>query len=274
MKKIDIFTDELKKKILDFLYADEMYNAILIELIENNIDALGELYINEMDEKITEILHIKDDGNSNFTSFIYSSEKGLKDIAYKIKELDYKKVLLSGKLENVKSLLSILDVHKDIESNIFYKLDFEKFKKKHIKYQGRIRLASSNSKDLETVKYFTSQFLEAETKEEIEAVTDTEKTLAKIKSGVYILEYENNSIGMARFIGKTDNFAEITSVYIDKAYRSKGFGKELIAHMIETAIKQQKIPILATSIFNISAIKTYESIGFERQREYAYEFLN
>ncbi len=274
MKKIGIITDDLKKKILEFLYHDEMYNAILIELIQNNTDNLGELYVNEAKEGITDILHIKNDGNSDFTSFLYTSENGLKDIACKIKELNYKKILLAGKLEDVNCLLKMLGYKKSITPNLFYKLDIEKYKNMHMQYQGKIRIASLKSKDLERVKYFTSRFLEAETEEEIKAVTNTEKMMAKMKAGVYILDYKNNDIGMARFIGKTDNFAEITSVYIDRAYRNKGFGKELIGHMIEAAIQEQKTPILVTSVSNIAAMKTYESMGFERQGEYAYEFLD
>ncbi|WIV12736.1 GNAT family N-acetyltransferase [Proteiniborus sp. MB09-C3] len=274
MKKISIITDDLKKKILEFLYHDEMYNAILIELIQNNTDNLGELYVNETKEGITDILHIKNDGNSDFTNFLYTSENGLRDIACKIKELNYKKILLAGKLEDVNCLLKILGYGKSTTPNLFYKLDIEKYKNVHMQYQGKIRLASLNSEDLERVKYFTFRFLEAETEEEIEAVTDTEKILAKMKAGVYILDYKNNAIGMARFIGETNNFAEITSVYIDKAYRGKGFGKELIGHMIEIAIQEQKTPILVTSVSNVAAMKTYESMGFERQGEYAYEFLD
>lgn len=274
MKKIGIITDDLKKKILEFLYHDEMYNAILIELIQNNTDNLGELYVNETKEGITDILHIKNDGNSDFTNFLYTSKNGLKDIACKIKELNYKKILLAGKLEDVNSLLKILGYEKTTTPNLFYKLDIEKYKNMYMQYQGKIRLASLNSEDLERVKYFTFRFLEAETEEEIRAVTDTEKILAKMKSGVYILDYKNNAIGMARFIGKTNNFAEITSVYIYKDYRNKGFGKELIGHMIEIAIQEQKTPILVTSVSNVAAMKTYESMGFERQGEYAYEFLD
>ncbi len=44
--------------------------------------------------------------------------------------------------------------------------------------------------------------------------------------------------------------------------------------MIDIAISQYKNPILVTSVLNKSAMKTYESMGFERQIEYAYEFLN
>lgn len=274
MKKVDIVTDNLKKKILDFLYHDEMYNAILIELIQNNIDSLGELYVNETEEVITDILHIKNDGNSYFTSFSYTSKNGLKDIACKIKELNYKKILLAGKLEDVNSLLKILGYEKVITPNYLYKLDIKEYKSIYIKHKGNIRLARLNDEDLEKIKYFTSRFFEAETEEEVKAITNTEKIMEKMKAGIYLLEYKDNAIGMARFIGRTDNFAEITSVYIDKAYRNKGFGKELISHMIEIAIQEDKTPTLVTSVSNVAAMKTYESMGFKRQVEYAYEFLD
>lgn len=273
MKKKDIITSDLKREILELLYRDEMYNAILIELIQNNTDNLGEIYINETKNGITEVLHIKNDGNSNFTNFAYTSADGLKNIAFKIRELNSKKTLLAGKFEDVKSLFRILDCNKTITSNIFYKLNIEKYKDIHRKYKSKIRLTSLNNEDIDKVKEFTVNFLEAKTEEEIIEVTNDEKILAKIKKGVYLLDYENNPIGMARFVGKTDNFSEITSVYIDEEYRSRGFGKELIGHMIDIAIEEQRTPVLATSITNIPARKVYESMGFERQGEYAYEFL-
>ena len=273
MKKISIMTEDLKKKILDFLYGDEIYNAILIELIQNNTNNLGELFISEAEERVTDILHIKNDGNSDLTNFAYTSKEELRDIAYKIKELNREKILLAGKLEDVNSLFEILGYKKSITPNVFYKLDIQKYKNVSMRFQSKIRLANLDSEDLEKVKDFTADFFEAETEEEIKAVTDTEKILAKMKTGVYLLEYKNKPIGMARFIGKTNNFAEITSVYINEAYRNRGLGKELIGHMIESAIQEGKTPILATSLSNIAAMKTYESMGFERQGEYAFEFL-
>lgn len=273
MKKIDIITYDLKKKILNFLYKDEMYNAILIEFIQNDT-CLGELYINEIEREISDILHIKNDGNSNFTSFSYTSKNGLRDIVCKIKEVNYNKVLLAGKLEDVDSLLKTLGYEKTIKPNAFYKLDIENYKSINMKYQSKIRFASLNSKNLEIIKHFIVEFLEPETEEEIESITDMEKILEKMKKGIYILDYKNKAIGMARFIGKTNNFAEITSVYIEKDYRNKGFGKELIGNMIDIAIKEQRTPVLVTSESNVAAMKTYESLGFKRQGEYAYEFLD
>ena len=274
MKRVSNITEELKKKILEFLYCNEIYNAIMIELIQNHAENLGELYINETGEVITEVLHIKNDGNSDFTNFSYTSKEGLESIGCKINELSYEKILLAGKLEAVNSILKTLGYKKSITPNIFYKLDMEKYKNVPMKFQSKIRLANLDNADLEIVKDFTASFLQAETEEEVKAITNTEKILAKMRNGVYLLEYKNNIIGMARFVGKTNNFAEITSVYIAESYRKKGFGKELIAHMIELTVREKKTPVLATSVSNIAAMRTYESMGFERQGEYAFEFLN
>jgi len=274
MKKIDVITDSLKKRILKFLYMDEIFNAILIELIQNNRDDIGEIFVKRDAEEITEILHIKNDGNSNLTNFAYTSTEGLKNIADQIKKLNYKKILLTGKLVDVDYLLKMLNCERTPTPNIFYKLDLIKFQDRYMKFRSEIRLAKLSNEDIETVKEFTWKFFEAETEEEINAVTETEKILAKMKSGVYLLEHENRPIGMARFIGKTDSFAEITSLYIDKDYRNKGFGKELTSHMINIAIGQKRRPVLATSSSNFAAIKTYESMGFKRQGEYAFEFLD
>jgi ribosomal protein S18 acetylase RimI-like enzyme len=274
MRKISFLDNDLKKNILNFLYKDEMYNAILIELIENSPENLGHLYINEAKEEITAILHIKNDGNSDLTNFFYIKEEGLEGIVAQMKSLDFKKILLAGRLDKLAPLLNGLGYEKQIEPSIFYKLNSKKYKNITKDLKGEIRLATLTEEDVKKVKQFTAAFFQAETEEEIESVTNSEKILAKMKAGVYLLEYENEVIGMARFIGKTKNFAEVTSVYIDEAYRNKGLGKELISHMINIALKEEKIPVLEASSINIAAINTYEAMGFEKEGEYAFEFLN
>lgn len=273
MRKISQLTNEIKQGILDYLYKDEMHNSILIELIENSPKNLGELFISEDIKEITGILHIKNDGNSDFTSFHYSTDQGLKAIAEEIKSLNYKKILLGGTLEKVADLLSLIGNKRKLEENIFYKLNVEKYRGISKKYRTKTRLATLENEDIKKVKKFTAAFLEAETEEEARSITDDEKILPKIKSGVYLLEYEGRDIGMSRFIGKTKNYAEVTSVYIDKSYRKRGFGKELIGHMIDIALKENKIPVLETGHSNIAARNTYEAMGFEEKGKYAFEFL-
>jgi len=274
MRKISFLSSDFKEKVLNFLYTDEMYNAILIELIENSPENLGHLYINEAKEEITAILHIKNDGNSDLTNFFYIKEEGLESIAAQVKSLGFNKILLAGRLDKLAPLLNGLGYEKQVEPSIFYKLNSKKYKNITKDLKSEIRLATQTEEEVKKVKQFTAAFFQAETEEEINSVTNSEKILAKMKAGVYLLEYENETIGMARFIGKTKNFAEVTSVYIDEAYRNKGLGKELISHMINIALKEEKTPVLEASSSNIAAINTYEAMGFEKEGEYAFEFLN
>lgn len=273
MRKINQLTNEIKQSILDYLYKDEMYNSILIELIENNSENLGELFISDDSKEITGILHIKNDGNSDLTSFHYSTEQSLRAIADIIKNLDYNKILLAGTLDKVTALLCLLGDKRKPGENVFYKLNPEKYKEISKNYRTKIRLAALNKEDIEQVKKFTAAFLEAETEEEVRSITADEKILPKMKSGVYLLEYEGKAIGMARFIGKTKNYAEVTSVYIEESYRNRGFGKELIGHMSHITFKENKIPVLEAWQTNMAARNTYEAMGFEEKGKYAFEFL-
>lgn len=59
MRYISSLTDELKIKILDFLYEDELFNISLIYLIENQIEDMGELYIEDSNGSINSILYMK-----------------------------------------------------------------------------------------------------------------------------------------------------------------------------------------------------------------------
>ncbi|WP_425448322.1 GNAT family N-acetyltransferase [Dethiothermospora halolimnae] len=274
MKRVENIDKDLKKRILELLYRDEIYNAILIELIEKYQDDLGELYIGEGNNEVTDILHIKSDGNSDFTSFCSNRENGLENIALQIKKLTYEKILLAGRLKDIKALLDKLGVKKDITPNNFYRLNIDKYRDLDLEYNSEVRVAKLNDEDIKKTKNFTIDFFEAETEEEIEEVSDTEKIIDKIKKGVYLLQYKDETIGMARFIGETNNFAEITSVYIDHKYRNQGFGKQLIGHMIDVSIRKGKVPVLVTSSTNFPAKKTYETMGFERYGDYAYEFIN
>lgn len=274
MIKISVLTESIKRDLLELLYKDEVCNSIMIELIQNTNQSLGELYINETSGKITELLHVKYDGNSYFTNFLYSSSTGLNSIAEKITELGYDKTLIAGKSEEVSILLKLMNNNKSINPNVFFKLNFEMYKEINTTYQCKIRLANYSYEDLKAIKKFTARFFEAESQAEVEAVTNTEKILEKMKKGIYLLEHNNETIGMARFAGKTDNYAEITSVYIDEVFRGKGFGREIIAHMVELSLIQNKTPVLATALNNAAAMRTYESLGFERIGEYAFEFLD
>ncbi len=280
MKKIDVSNEIQRDKMLQFLYKDEMYNTNMIELIECFIDDIGELYIKEEDGRITDFIHMKDDGNSIFTSFDFSSESGIKDIGNIIKTKqseDNSRVLLGGKLNNVQALLNELGYNRVCEENIIFSLNKEKFNELNIKELGSLREVTYEEKYLKIIKKYTAEFFEVESQEEFEKVTAEDKIFPKIKRGMFFLVQgegaQENIIGMARFYGKTENYIEITSVYIDKEHRGRGFGKELIFKMIKEILRRGKTPILETSTKNLAAMKLYESMGFVERDKYAFEFV-
>lgn len=270
---IEDLNEGVKEKILKVLYEDEIHNAILIERIEKYSEDLGELYIGETLDNITYVLHIKNDGNSDFVNFAYLEDKGLERIANTIDELRkrYNKILLAGKLDDVKAIFNILGIKREVNHAIFYTLDLNNYKA--MEARTLVKKAGETEKEIELVRDFTLKFLEAETEEEIRAIGDRDKILGKIRNGLYLLEYEQRVIGMARFIGETKNFSEITSVYIEPEYRNKGFGKELISHMINISLEKGKCPVLETGEDSMIARKTYEAMGFVRETNYSFEFV-
>lgn len=274
LKKINKLTEEIKIKVLSFLYEDELFNVFMIHFIENQPENIGELYVTEENNEIIELLHLKFDGNSYFTNFYSRSDEGLKNISKQIEDLDYKRVLLAGKKKDVEKIISILGKKQEVTSNIYYKFDSILFKNKNIELPSNFRKAFDNRKDLRKIKEFLVDFFEANTEEEIRNITNEEKILEELKTGIYFIEQEDEVIGMARYSSNTKQYIDITTVYIDSKYRNHGFGKELMKCMINTALLNNKIPVTQTSLLNKAAMKTYESLGFVKQDDYAFEFIS
>ena len=273
MRDITLINDEFKKKILNFLYEDELFNVFLINFIENQIEDIGQLYIEESNGDIDTILHIKFDGNSYFTSFFAKNEIGYNEIAKQLKILNYKRILLAGKKQEVSKILS--HIGKDVKSdlNIYYRFDITKHFKQTIHPDIKFRQATCTQNDISKIGEFMIGFFEPTNGQEIADITDKRKLLEDIKMGVYFIEYKGKPIGMSRYSGETKNYIDITTVYIDPNYRGKGFGKKLMLSMIENIITANKIPVTQTSSINLIARKTYESLGFIKQDDYLFEFI-
>lgn len=274
MKHISSITDEFKLKILDFLYEDELFNVFLIHSIENQIDDVGELYITESYGSIMSVLHMKFDGNSYFTSFCYRNNEGLNEIIEQLKKLKYNKVLLAGKRKDVSQIVASITKNEMSDPDIYYKLDMDKFLNKTLQSDTTFRQATDSKEDLSKVSVFLIDFFEATNEKEIADLTNKKKLLEDLEIGIYFIEHNRKVIGMARFSGKTKNYVDITTVYIDSNYRGKGLGKRLLEQMIQIIISENKIPVIQTSSINIIARKTYESLGFLKQDDYSFEFIS
>lgn len=61
--------------------------------------------------------------------------------------------------------------------------------------------------------------------------------------------------------------AEIATIAIQSEYQSKGYGRQLLQHMIDEAIKDEcEIMSLEVRISNLKAISLYEKMGFFNNR--------
>jgi predicted GNAT family acetyltransferase len=274
MKQISSITDELKMKILNFLYEDELFNVFLIHFIENQIEDMGELYISESNDNITSVLHMKFDGNSYFTNFYFMDEEGLNKIIKQLQKLNYNKVLLSGKRKDVAQILSCIGKNEISAPDIYYKSDVNKYFNQPLQKDIFFRKATCSEEDMSRITNFLIGFFEPADEQEVADLTNRKKLLEDLKIGVYFIEYDRQVIGMARYSGKTKNYIDITTVFIDPQYRGKGFGKKLMKCMVQCIISENKIPVTQTSSLNTIARRTYESLGFIKQDDYSFEFIS
>lgn len=274
MKLISSITDEFKIKILSYLYEDELFNVFLIHSIENQIEDIGELYISESKGNINSVLHMKFDGNSYFTNFYFKDEEGLNEIIKQLQELNYNKVLLSGKRKDVVQILCCMGKNEISDPDIYYKFNVNKYFYQPSQEDTFFRKATCNDEDISKITTFLIGFFEPGNEQEIADLTNREKLLEDLKIGIYFIEYHRQVIGMARYSGKTKNYIDITTVYIDPQFRGKGFGKKLMKFMVQSIISEHKIPVTQTSSLNTIARRTYESLGFVKQEDYSFEFIS
>ncbi len=268
MKLIDKSNTILINRILTFLYEDELLNTFLISELEQK-DIGGDLYTAEVDSSIVAVLDINFDGNSNFTSFYLLDNAYLLDISDELKRID-KKVLLAGKADWVKIIMLQLNIGRPLWLNKYYSHNGTK---QDLKDGLLLERLTRDSSELSKVKKFIVGFFEAETEVEINDVTNDDKLNLEIDKGYYILKYNNEVVGIARFSGQSEHYIDITTVYIDPPFRGRGYGKELMKQMVIEAYLLGKTPVTQTSARNVPAMKIYESIGFIRYTDYAFEFI-
>jgi len=273
MVKLEKISEKTKNEILEFLYQDELMNVFMIHYFESGKGQIGSVYIEKYGANITSIVHIKDDGNSHFTTYYATNKSGLKAIAQLLKTLNLKDILLAGKFEEVEYILANMDLKKDLYLNSYYKLNLQNYIKIKMDQNIIFRRARNDVCDLNKIKEYLISFFEADTELAIERITNERKLNDEIDNGIYILEVQNQAIGMARFYGQSDKFIDVTTLYVEEQFRGKGFGKILMGLMIDVAISTNKIPILQTSKDNLAARKLYEQLGFEVVCDYTFQFL-
>lgn len=273
MNKLVNITDKVVQRLLNFLYSDEIMNVFLIHYLENQRDSIGEVYIGTDENEITEVVHIKYDGNSYFTSFYATSLDGLNKIAKLIRKLNYSDILLAGKAEEVKHIMNSLKLDEELDLNTYYQFNSDRSDSLNIEKANKLRRATRDNRDIEKIKKYLIGFFGAGTKEEIQRITSDEKIDEEMENGIYLLEEEGKIKGMARFFGESRKYIDITTVYIDEEYRGKGYGKKIMQLMVKQALEKNKIPITQTGLSNEVAKHIYEKMGFDKVCDYIFQFI-
>jgi N-acetylglutamate synthase-like GNAT family acetyltransferase len=85
----------------------------------------------------------------------------------------------------------------------------------------------------------------------------------------YLVELEGATIGMGALHQTSENVAEIKRMYIQPAYRRKGYGKTLLQQLLQKAKELGCHTIhLETAQFMTAAQNLYHSHGFIERNEY------
>ncbi len=95
---------------------------------------------------------------------------------------------------------------KELYLNSYYKLNLQKYNELKIGLNIGFRRAENNVGDLKKIKEYLILFFEADTESAIERITNERKLADEIENGVYLLERDKQTIGMARFFGQSNAF--------------------------------------------------------------------
>ena len=89
--------------------------------------------------------------------------------------------------------------------------------------------------------------------------------------GTYFGVYKNNSlVAAAGERMKMNHFTEISAVVTHPQYVRNGYAKQLLKHLVDSILIQNKTPYLHVSETNLNAIKLYHSLGFTIRRNISF----
>lgn len=82
--------------------------------------------------------------------------------------------------------------------------------------------------------------------------------------GNYYGIYKNNQlVAVTGERMQMDQFTEVSAVITHPEHTGKGYAKQLVTHVVNAILEQNKTPFLHVAESNIGAIKLYEKLGFQ-----------
>jgi GNAT superfamily N-acetyltransferase len=82
--------------------------------------------------------------------------------------------------------------------------------------------------------------------------------------GNYYGIYKNNQlVAVTGERMQMDQFTEVSAVITHPEHTGKGYAKQLVTHVVNAILEQNKTPFLHVAESNVGAIKLYEKLGFQ-----------
>lgn len=69
---------------------------------------------------------------------------------------------------------------------------------------------------------------------------------------------------------KMNDFTEVSAILTHPEHTGKGYAKQLIAHVVNKILSEERIPFLHVVENNVGAIKLYEKLGFTTRRKMSF----
>lgn len=255
-------------EILKCLYQEEIFHIFTIHSLEDN--HVKACYVDKENQQIKSILSISDEANCLYTTFWARDKSELQIIANELQTLKNRRILLAGKRDEVQEILQHMRIQKEVSSDICYVHSGENV---ITTYENRFRKAKVNEYDIYHVGRFYEGFFQPDTKAELEKVTNRQKIEGDIHKGLYFIMEDDVPIGMGRYGSFTENYIELTTMYVKMEFRRKGYGEMLLNGLIQNCLAEGKRPVLQTSIYNRQARSLYEKVGFSQVGEYSFEYV-
>jgi ribosomal protein S18 acetylase RimI-like enzyme len=244
------------KKWIEQLKEDELSHRFLLSNLENqypNTEIIDEF-------ADTALVILQKNGIDQTASFYTKDDESLKKIANWFKGRD---LIIEAPYDRMVQLLASVGEKKP--PNRFYLLKHDDSEKEIVEKRLDYRLITEidgNEKILRTGLKAVYQL----NKREIADLFINPLFIDYLKRGVHIFTCDQKLVGSVQVKNQTDNYAEISNLWVRKKLRGKGYSNEIVQIMIQLFRKKGQRCLVTLSRDSYGMLRFFENEDFEMVR--------
>ena len=231
----------------------ELQHLFMVSNLKGNFSNLT-IYDQEIPETI--IIH-QDNSVDHLSSFYTEGDGHIEAVAHWLSKKDF---LLEATYDRMVQLFEVLD--KKHLPKRFYQ--FKYVCNRDIEVAGNLQYR------IMTEAKGNEEFIETGLKEiyrlnkrEIGRVVTNSNFLDYLKRGVYVFMIDQTLIGFVMTKHTTDNYVELSNLWVLKKFRGKGYSNEIIRTMAQMFKLQEKCCVVTLKTDQYSMIRLFEDENFE-----------